>query len=704
MAIIGSIRKHSALAVIIVGVAIAAFVLSDLFRGGNQQAPPVGVIDGEEISIVDYNRRVDENLEIRRANQGVETLPAEEAYNVRVTTWGQYERDIIMGKEYEALGLVVTTSELFDLVQGNNPHRLIVQYFTDPQTNVFNPNLVLQFLQNLDNMDAATRKQWLNLEQYIKEDRRDQKYKTLISKGYYVPSAFARMDHLNKRQTAEIRYLAAAYPTVPDSEVTLEEKDYKKYYEENKYQYTQGESRDIEYVVFDVVASEEDREKIRNDVMQLYDEFRATGDIEAFINATSDSRYDSTWYKEGQLPVQLDSIMFNSEEGTFAEPYVDNDVWYMARLQEIQYRPDSMKAEHILISYQGAFRADPALSRTKEEAEALADSLLEVARNNKSRFPELAMENSDDPSAQENSGNLDWFADGAMVYPFNEAVIDNEIGDVVVAETMFGYHVIHITGKKEPVKKIRAAIIERAIEPSSQTAQEIYTDASRFAGEFSTQEKFNQAVIDQGMNKRTATYIQPLGNSLPGIENAREVIRWAYYDGIKVGEVSPVFDVGDKYIIAVLTAFREEGTIPLDQIRAQIETFVRNEKKAEVIKEKLQAVDGDLYQMASAVNASVDSTGNITFSSRNIPGFGSEYKVIGTIFALEPGTLSEPVAGNGAVFVIALDNLNKPAESSDLSLYKNQLANAFRSRVSGTAVFDALREKAAITDNRKVYL
>ncbi len=403
MAVIGTIRKHSALAVILIGVAIAAFIVSDFSpaKGEGETAfLPMGTIAGEEITVTDYNRRVDENLEMQRANQNKENLTAQETYDIRQSTWNQYLNEIIMGKEYERLGLTVTTEELYDLVQGPNPHSLIRQYFQDPSTNQYSPQMVINFLQNLDNMAPEVKKQWLNLEKYIKEDRMNQKYQALVSKGYYVPAAFAGMDYTSKKKAAEVRYVGIRYTTVKDEEVTLTDKDYEAYYEKNKHSYEQEPSRDIDYVVFEVLPSAEDRSAIRESIYQIYDDFRNASDFVTFVNSTSDNRYDSLWIKKGQLPLSLDSVLFSSPVGTFVPPYEENNAWHMARLMDIQARPDSMQAEHILIAYQGAFRSGETITRTKEQAEKTADSLISVLNADKTKLQALAYQISDDGSAK----------------------------------------------------------------------------------------------------------------------------------------------------------------------------------------------------------------------------------------------------------------------------------------------------------------
>jgi peptidyl-prolyl cis-trans isomerase D len=707
MALIGTIRKHSALAVILVGVAISAFIVSDLFTGRGkrgQALPSIGTIAGEEITVKDYNQKVEENIEAQRANQNKETLTAQETFDIRQNTWTQYLNEIIMGKEYDLLGLNVTTDELYDLVQGPRPHNLIMQYFQDPATKQYSPQMVLNFLQNLDNMKPEVKKQWLALEKYIKEDRLSQKYQAMVAKAYYMPQAFAAMDYTSKKKNAEIRFVAVRYTTIKDEDAVLTDKDYEAYYEKNKHIYEQEPSRDIDYVIFEVLPSAEDRSQTRESVYQVYDDFRNTPDYITFVNSTSDKRYDSTWFKKGQLPVMIDSLLFSSAVGTFVPPYEDGNAWHMARLMDNQARPDSMKAEHILIAYKGAYKAAESITRTKEEAERLADSLITVLNADKTKLQALAYQLSNDGSAKENNGDLGWFADGGMVYAFNQAVLKGNVGDIVKASTPFGFHVIKITGKKDPVTKIRVAIIDRAIAPSSKTFQDVYTLASSFAGENNTRTKFETAVTDQGLNKRSAASLREMGNNIPGIDYPREIVRWAYYEGNKIGEVSPVFDVGGSYVVAVLTAIREKGIAPLDQMKDKIKNFVLNEKKASIIKEKINSSgSSDIYQIARDFNSKVDTNLTLTFSSRNIPGFGSEFQVIGEIFAMNEGDQSEPIQGNGGVFVVKVDRFYEPPQSPDYNAYRDQLIAAFRQRISSNPMYLALQKKAKIEDNRLLY-
>ncbi|MCD4745460.1 MAG: SurA N-terminal domain-containing protein [Bacteroidales bacterium] len=704
MALIGKIRKQSGLLVIIIGVALAAFVLGDFLKpGSGRSSNDIGEIDGENIPIREFNIKVEKNEEIQKQNQQTDNLPADEIFKIKQQTWQQIVQGIIMDKEYNELGIVVSSDELFDQVQGENPHAYILQYFKDPQTNQYDPQLVRNYLKNLDRMEPEAKQQWLVFEKAIKDDRLRNKYKNLISKAYYMPDTFLIKDFDEKKTKAKIRLLAVKFNTIPDSVITITQDDFEEFYDEYKYKYKRKESRDINYVIFKVTPSSEDRKKTKQEVFKIYDEFKKAENIPMFVNANSDIRYDSTFYKEGTLPVQMDSIMFNSPVETFVDPYVENNAWHMAKLIDIQFRPDSMKASHILISFIGAFRANPEVNITKEQALEIADSLHAVIKKSPNNLEQIAKIMSDDPSAKENSGEMDWFADGTMLPPFNDAVLNGKVGDIVLVETMFGYHIIKITGKQKPVRKVRVAIIDRTIEPSNQTFQETYANASEFASENKTEEAFEKAAVDLGTNMRTAENLLKMGYKIPGITYPRSIIRWAYSDDLTEGSVSPVFDMDGDYVVAMIKVIREKGLTPLEQLKEIIEPFIKKEKKGDIIVEKLNASlskSKNIYKIAKEYDTNVDTLDAITFNSRNIGVYGNESDVIGKIFSLKKGIITKPIKGNNAAFILVIDDITEPKDSEDHTIYKNQLLVGFKSKVNNNSYLTVLEDITDIIDNR----
>lgn len=702
MAVIGKIRKHSGLLVIVIGVALAAFVLGDLSKTKTRNTNTIGEINGEKVSYREYSNRLEQNLGYERQRLGKQNLSAAENFNIRQLTWNQFLSDVILGNEYEDLGLKVSSDELFELVQGNNPHRFILQYFSNPNTGEFDRNVVLNFLQNIDNMDPENTQQWLQLEQAIKSDQLAQKYINLVKKGYYVPDELAKFEYLAQNNKVKVNLVTKQYNEISDSIVSVTDSEIEDYYAEHISDYQQYEElRDIEYVMFEVKPSVEDRVRTTNQINEFFEEFKTTDDVITFVNAVSDKRYDSTFFKKGQLPVQIDEGLFDAKVGEIVEPYLDNDIYYMAKLIDSQVRPDSLSASHVLISYRGAQFAGPEITRTKEEAKLLADSILNVVRRNKDKINEIAVEMSDDPSAAENEGETGWFPDLAMLWSFNNAVLTNPVNSVVIAETAFGYHVIRVMGKKGFNKKVRVAIIERAIEASGQTYQNVYTEASKFAALNTTPEEFENSIIEQGLNKRTVPGLRTMSNFIAGIETPRSIVQWAYNDQTEVGSISPIFDLDGKYVVAILTSIKEKGDLPLEEVYDIAKAELIKEKKFEYIQNRLNGKI-EFSQIATELQKSAQEI-ELSFASPNIEFYGREPEVVGKVFAKKLGESSGLVKGNNGVYAFEVTDITTASDDVELAFYKSQLIIMLESRLANNAIFQALEADAEIEDNRHIF-
>ncbi len=707
MALIGDIRKRSGLLTLVIGAALALFVLGDFLsnRGpkGGRGNNVLAEINGEKILGTDFNQRVEENTEAQKLNTGKENLTADEQFQIRQQTWDQVVNETLLLEQVDKLGLTVSTEELDDQIRGKNPHSYIVQSFRDPQSGQFDPATVVNFLQNLDKVDPQMKQRYLLIEKAIKEDRLSTKYRNLIAKGFYVPKAFAKRDYEARNTRIKVRYYAAPYTSIADSLVKVTDADFEKFYADNKYKYQQEASRDIEYVTFEVLPSNEDREKISKEVQELYTEFVNTENVAQFVNSTSDERYDSTWIKKGKLPYQLDSLMFNSAIGTTYPPFIENNMFQMARLLDVQTRPDSLKASHILISYKES-KVNPDTKLTKEQAKVKADSVFKLVKSNPAKFEELAGTINDDKTAAKSNGDLKWFADGAMVPAFNTAVLNGKIGDITLVETQFGFHIIKITGKTAPSKKVRVAIVKRMIEPSSKTMQDVYTIASQFASSAKDIEGFNKLIDEQKLSKRLAERIGADQNSLPGLTDARQIIIWAYNKDTKKGGVSQVFDLEGRYLVAALKEVREKGLPTLEQLKDFIEPMVKRDKKAEKltadINKTIKSIaDIDRGYLSLGMKA---DTNEVAFANSNLPGYGKEDEVIGTLFTLKPGQMSKPVKGNQGVFILVPEQITPAAPKDDLTPEKRMLTNAFRTRAQREPA-EALKRKAEIKDNRLLF-
>jgi len=713
MATIGKIRKHSTLLLIMVGGALALFVLSDFFGSSGGQRPKqfeLAVVSGKKIPANDFYIKLDEQIEMYRLQYG-ENLDARTLFQIREEVFNELIRQNILQAQFEKIGLSVSLSEMADMMTGVNIHPIIRQNFVDPQTGIFNPVFVQNYIQNLESLEPQQQKQWYTLERIMKEERYFEKYKTLVSKSYFVPSAMAESLYKKQNASAVVRVLSINYSTIPDEDITLTDKDFEKFYKARKHEFEQEASRWLEYVIFDVLPGKDDIAAGEVVVEKIYEEFKEIPHdsikenfIFADLKSDLDFNADTGFIKRVMLPAQADTL-FDMPVGSFVGPYEENNAYFIFRLLAKENRADSMKASHILIPFRGAFRAETDITITKEEAEAKADSLLALVKGKDSVvFAQFAMEFSSDMTANMSGGSLNWFTDGTMVPEFNEACQNARPGEFFVVETVFGFHVIHLTGKKAFEPKAKIAMLKYTIEPSSETTQQVYTEASKLAGDNKTTEDFHKYVEEKGYILRTSEFTRTSDYSIPGIMEGREIVRWSFDDDIKTGTISPVFEmIGEsRNVVVLVRQVRNKGIAPLEDIKEMIEPLVKREKKFEILSEKVnQAKSGatSIEDIAKKLNVQVQQLEFINFGSPNLPGIGPEPKVVGTIFGTEKGKISRTVKGDMGVYVVQTVEITDAPPTDDYSIITFNQRGFFKNRVN-FEVYNALLKKADVRDNK----
>lgn len=705
MAVINKIRNYSGLLIAVIGIGLAAFVLGDFLGYGpmRQQRFDVGKADGTAITYMHFENRVQQQLSNWQQQTG-QTPGQREAFQMRQQIWNEMLREILMQEIFENLGINVTAEELFDMIHGDDPHAVLRQSFADPVTGQYDPQQVTDFLRNFNQLDPSIRNQWLRLEEFMKQDRRESKYHQLISNAYFVPGPMAKSDFMNRNKTADIRFVYKPHASIDGEQIEISDRELRRVYEEHKHRFKQEASRSITYVSLPVFPSDEDRENTLNDVLALKDELAATENIGPFINAMSDKRFNPTFREQGTLSPQIDPEIFDMEVGSIIGPYMEDNAYVLAKLVDAQMRPDSMRASHILIAYQGSAASSQETTRNYEAAQQKADSLLQVVRNNPARFAALASQLSDDPSAAMNQGDLEWFRDGDMVPPFNEGVIENPTGSYFTVETDFGFHVVHVTGKSPLRKKVQVAKLVRNIEPGTTTYRNTFARISEFASGVRNATDFQTAAEEAELNVRQADRLGMMDMTLPGIENGRPIVQWAFDQDTRVGDISRIFELENNFVIATLTQKMDAGIPPLDKIRQNIMDIAVRERKMEMIAEEMKALmaHASIDDIAEQLELEVKEANNISFNSRSLPGAGNEPKVIGTLFANISDTTIGPIKGNNGVFIIKVEQVNDAIIPDDLTQARETTHRAFKNRVPGQT-FQAVKDNARIEDNRAMF-
>ncbi len=698
MAAIGNIRKHYGLLVVIVGIALLAFVLGDLFKSTNsRQTTNVATVGNEKITYQDYTNLVNMNLENVKAQNGG-TLSTEDNYSVHANTLEQMIRNIIMKNEYNDLGLVVSGDELFDQFLGENPNQYVIQSFTNPDGS-FNKELVTTYIRDFQTLSPEMKSNWINFERAIKEDRLNTKYETLLKKGFYLPSKLAARIYADKNDKTSAEVYAVRYNTIADSTVVVNDADNKAFYESNKNKYQTEATRSIDYVVFEINPSQADVEYSKNFVSELKNDFAQIDNAANFVNANSDLPYDSTWKSRKDVPAELESVIFDGNNGVgfVYGPYENEGYYNVAKIVAMENRSDSLMASHILVGYANALRSEA--TRTKEEAKALADSILNVVKKDNSKLETLAKSLSDDPSAQTNNGDLGWFTDGMMVYSFNEFVQDNKVGTIGMVETPFGYHIIKVTDRKEATPKARLAVVAHEIAPSTATYQNVFAEANKFVTENTTAEEFNNAIEEQGLNKRTYPNLRTNTNYITGITNPRQIVRWAFDKETKVGDMSSIFDLDNMYVVAVLTKSVKEGFTPAEDIADRYQFVIKKEKKGAMLAEKAKAYGNDYQKMIDELKGEKTNVDNVTFDGRGFGNFGVEDKVIGTVIGMKEGETSEPIVGGNGLYVVKVTKETPAATTTDYSNIVREQRTRFNNQILNNSAYSALKDNVKIEDN-----
>jgi peptidyl-prolyl cis-trans isomerase D len=693
-------EKAGVLVAGVIGLSLFLFVVSDFFGGGRGQRLKqkkyyeIGQISGEFVSYQDYELRLQNLLEIYKLS-GKSNIDEATTESIREQTWQQMVREKILDSQYKSLGLGVSTEEVDELVLGNNPHQIVKQLFTDQNTGAFNKSFLVNFLKQTE-VDETAKKYWLFFENEIVNDRMNTKYNNLVSKGLFVTSKQAEFEKNLAANSVDFSYILKNYASLSDSSVTISATDIEEYYSKHKDSYKRTPLRDIEYVTFDVIPSEDDIKQTEQWIEKTKEELATAADPVQFINLSSDSRYIGFYIPLNIVPENLKDFVKKEDTKSIFGPYVEDGSYKVAKLIAVADRPDSVHVRHILLS--------PSQSRSLETVKQKADSIVKLVKSG-TPFEALAMANSDDQGSAQLGGDLGWFPEGRMVVPFSNACFSGKKGDVKTVETSFGIHIIEILAQSKPTRKYNIGYIDRKIIPGSLTNQKAYSEASQFAGTNDTYDKFTKSITTSGLNKMVANDIAPQQKTLPGLDNPRSLIMSLFQ--AEKGKIildnsqQAVFEVGDKYVVAYCTKAQEDGIASLKDVENDIRFVLIKDKKAELLAAEFKKNnDGGktLEEIGGSMGLAVQEATQINFRSYTVPGVGTEPALIAAASTAKQGVVEGPVKGTNGVYMLVANNVI-PAQGEDIKLIQDRLASTFQMRGNYEA-YEALRKGANITDKR----
>ncbi|HEX4886834.1 MAG TPA: peptidylprolyl isomerase [Luteibaculaceae bacterium] len=686
MVSINKIRENSGLVLILVGIAMVAFILGDLFtQSPGQQAINIGEVAGENIEIADFEARLAKEREaIESTGQRVDDATLEQLRN---QVWNQFIRDVAISTEFDEIGIDVSEAEYDDVRFGANVLDEFKnnQGFVDPKTGQFSPEMVkMSFNQLMTNYPEY----WKSQRDRIIETRKQTKYSNLVKKGIFVNKIEAEEEYVASNRKINFNFVAAKFASIADSLVKPTEDELKTYFNKvkNLKKYEQAESRSIEYVSFEIRATDEDIKAAREGINALIEPFKTSTNDSAFVINNSDQKfYQPEVYQKGSTDPATDSAITRGSVGTVVGPYPVGDQLRLAKVVA-NGKQAEVFPRHILLK--------PSANATNEQLKAKADSLMaEIKKNN--NFADVARIVSEDPGSAQNGGDLEWVGQGSrMVKTFEEACLKLNKGEMGICETEFGVHLIEAKDRRE-VDQIKLAIVSRSMAPGKTTINEIYEKASSFSINNNTVEKFNAAVEKEKLIKQSAPALVPQSRYIPGISDPTQVMRWV--NNAEEGQVSEPIEVGNQFIVAALTRITEEGTPAFEDIKDIVEREVIKEKKAQMLIAKIKGKD--LATIAAGFGETVQPATAVSFSNAVIPGAGREPKLLGVVVTLPANAVSKPIIGENGVYIVQVQNITEPMKTKDLKLSKDAVAAKYGSRTEFGAL-NALIEMAKVKDFR----
>lgn len=664
MSVIQKIRtKYAKLAGGVIALALVAFILMDALssRSGNLFGNDTSVakVNGEEIDYVAYTQRTKDYEVLYGSSQ---TVTEEFRAQIDQMALEDLIKEKLIEEQAAKLGLLLTEAEKKDMIYGNDPDQMVKNYqaFMDPNTKAFNPQYVKLFEEQADQLDPTgkARLHWVTFKDYIVRNAISKKYNTLFAASVYMPKFLVAAKQKEQAQMADIDYVSIPYEQIKDEEVKLTDDDYKAYMNNHKAEYMiEEDTRSIEYIAFRVLPTAEDTARALGTLNSIKEEFAATTDNESFVNRNSEESYvDKYVMKASYKSMYADSI-FNMSAGAVLGPVYENDNYKLMKVLDRKQYPDSVECRHILIqtANQGKEVMADSLAKMK------IDSVVAAIKGGAS-FTDMVAQYSMDEGSKKTGGEYTFGFEQKVTISkeFGDFIFDGAPGETKLVKVengqYAGYHFIEILSQGASSPALKIATISKALFAGDETENEVYAKATEFAGNSTNAAAFDKNVKDGNLQKLVADNIKVSDYTVYGIGPSREIIRWMY--GAKVNDVSPVFAMTGKYIVAKLTSAREKGMMQLDDaLKQNMEMQVRNGKKAEMIVKKYESKKS-LAEIAAAASSQVQSfdsfRGNNSFSGP----MGYAPKVVGYSFSkdFKLNTVSKPIKEQNGVYYISVKN------------------------------------------------
>ena len=648
----------------------------------------VGKINGKSVSYTDFQEQVDKYSRINEMLSGTSSTSEQQQKQVRDAVWQRLIDENLFIKNANAAGLYVGKAELKDLVSGENISPVIASLFTDGNGN-FSSESLTGFLQSVEDGDENSKAIWNYLQEAVVTNQYYNKYNTLFANSNIENAIQVNRTIADNNTTADVDFVMVPFTYAQDSTVVVTDKEINDFYNNHKRFFEQKASRDIEYVVFEVVPSAADIEAANNDFVKLYNEFASTDNVRSFLQRNSDVQWSDRWYKEGDLRsvnADLDKFVAENNEGT--SPVISaNNVFYAGRIMASASMPESVTVRHMMF-------------QSNEDGQHLADSLLGELKKG-ADFTALAQQYSVDRGSEADGefGKIGEISQATISYlPTGfDAIFTAKVGQPFILQSNIATHIVEVTEAAAPALYKQVALFQKEVISSKETFNKYYNDANRVATLAGGKLANYRAACDSiGVYSHTQNITEST-DSYGSIGHAKEVTRWAFDN--KPGKVSNIITVDNNYffVVAVKDAHKE-GIAPVSEVASQIKNQLYIDKYAEKRKaEVAEKIAGltDLEAIAEKLGTAVNTQNDVAFASMNARSL--DPKFVGAIAAAQEGKLCGPVAGAIGTYVFKVTGRETGSFYTE-SDAKNANAQIMNYNIQN--IVNVMMQDAGVKDNR----
>ncbi|WP_418946792.1 peptidylprolyl isomerase [Phocaeicola plebeius] len=711
MATLQKIRSKGPLLVIVIGLALFAFIAGDAWKvlQPHQGKQDVGEVNGEVLSAQDYQKMVDELSEVIKLTNGLNSLTEDQLNNVKDQVWQSYVNNKLIAEQAEKLGLKVTDAEIQSIIdQGTHP--LLMQTpFRNPQTGMFDKDMLKKFLVDYANLNASQMPAqyveyyqkmgafWQFVEKTLAQSTLAEKYQNLVAKSL-ISNPVAAEDAFNSRtEQSDLLLAGVPYSSINDSTIQVSDSEIKDRYNEKKEQFKQlVETRDIRYIDVKVVPSDADRKAVEKEVTEYSNQLASTtADFGTFVRSTGSSvNYSDVPVSKSVFPADVASRLDSTNVNEVYGPYYNqtDDSFNAFKLLAKVTSPDSIQ-----------FRQIQVYADTEEKTKTLADSIYNALKGG-ADFAAVA-------KIYGQTGEATWVNaqswEGSELDADNSKFINtllnqpvNELANLNMGQANL---ILQVMNKKSMQTKYKVAVVKREVEFSKETYNAAYNKFSQFVAQNTTIDSMVKNAEESGYTLMPRTDLSSAEHYVGGVRSTREALKWIF--AAKPGEVSPLYECGenDHLMVVALDKIHEAGYRDINSVAEMLRAEIRRDKKAEKIMEEMKKYNS-IAQVKGMKDAVSDSVKHVTFSApAYISVTRSSEPVIGAVAAKTAANkVSAPIKGNGGVYMIQVYAKEKGSEKFDAKQEEATLTN-MAVRIAGNQLINDLYQKAKVVDQRYLF-